>query len=245
MYRPVLISAGIGLTPLLSMLKAHAKRPNPPPAVWVHSTRNGASHAHREEVNDILARYPDFRSIIAYSSPRQEDRLGQDFDIAGRLNKASFHPFLESYPLMYAGNEIQVSGLESPFYICGPADFEAHVRNILIEAGVSPEKIHSERFSAQLTFGQPAEGRHAEVTFSLSGKQAEWSTDVPISLLELAEENGVEPDFECRSGTCHRCETRLISGDVAYLHAPAVAPREGYALLCCSTPSGTHVELEL
>lgn len=245
LYRPVLISAGIGLTPLLSMLKAHAKRPSPPPAVWVHSTRNRASHAHREEVNNILTRHRDFKSIVAYSSPRQEERLGEDFDIAGRLNEAAFHPLLEPYPLMYVGNEIQVSGLESSFYICGPADFEAHVRDILIKAGVSPEKIHSEQFSPQLASGQPAEQRQVEVIFSLSGKHAEWSTEAPISLLELAEENGLEPDFECRSGTCHRCETRLISGEVSYLHAPAVAPREGYALLCCSTPSGAHVELEL
>src|ERR1700716_3112932 len=84
-FRVVLISAGIGVTPLLSMLKAHAAREDAPPLLWIHTTRHGGTHTLRAEADQIVRDNPQFRSHVVYTAPRPDDRAGIDYDSAGRL----------------------------------------------------------------------------------------------------------------------------------------------------------------
>jgi ferredoxin len=75
------------------------------------------------------------------------------------------------------------------------------------------------------------------VTFSSSGIQVPWLGNHE-SLLELAEANGLSPDFSCRAGVCNTCECSISSGDVSYLDEPLSMPEDGRALICCSIPDG-------
>ena len=93
-FRVTLISAGIGITPLVSMLKAHATRTDLTPLAWIHSARNGSAYALRGDVDRVMQAKPTFRSMTLYTSPRPEDRLGLDYDLPGRLTPERLTAFL-------------------------------------------------------------------------------------------------------------------------------------------------------
>lgn len=84
--------------------------------------------------------------------------------------------------------------------------------------------------------------REIMVTFSKSGRQYPWDPDSE-SLLEFAESQGIDVDFQCREGECGTCETRLISGDLEYRAEPQVVLGPGYCLMCISVPK-SDVTLE-
>jgi ferredoxin len=115
---------------------------------------------------------------------------------------------------------------------------------MLSELGVSKEFIFSESFANALTENISEEQSTAKVSFSTSKKQVTWLPEKPLTLLELAEENGLEPAFSCRNGQCGLCETEIINGDVNYVIQPATKVAEKKVLLCCSIPKG-NVELQL
>ena len=75
----------------------------------------------------------------------------------------------------------------------------------------------------------------AKITFQKSGVVAEWDGSHE-SLLELAEENGLDLDFGCRMGNCTACQQKIVSGEVEYPHGHSGEPDEGSQLLCCSIP---------
>jgi ferredoxin-NADP reductase/MOSC domain-containing protein YiiM len=242
-FRVVLISAGIGVTPLLSMLKAHARRPDPPPLLWIHSARNGAVHALRSEAGQILAANPRFRSHVIYTAPRPEDRPGSEFDSSGRLTKERLRELLGSaYTCRPFGREIEIPGYAGAFYFCGPRPFEALVRTALLELGVEPSALQSEQFGRLDT---PSGIQRAQVHFLRSGKVAEWTDESDLSLLDLAELQGIDAPFSCRAGSCHSCVTRVASGAVRYGLQPTVPPARGEALICCAHPDSATLELDL
>lgn len=243
--RNVLISAGIGVTPLLAMLKARLLRRAGPPTIWVHSAWNGESYAHRDEVEALLASAPEITTMTAYSRPGASDRQGADFHHAGRLTPAEIIRLTDPYMLRFAGRTTAAPGTESNFYICGPEAFETMVRETLIEAGVPENQIYSEQFGPagnDLASDGPDE---ASIRFAESQVETSWTADDPVSLLDLAEQQGLRPDFDCRSGECHRCAAKLLSGEVAYPVRPLVPPRPGEVLICCARPASRHVEIAL
>ena len=131
--RPVvLVSAGVGLTPMVSMLHQLAEGPIPEPVWFIHGTRDGAHHALAEEVRSIVVRRENLHAHVAYSRPREEDRPGVDFDSGGRVDAGLIAEL--------------VPGLDAEFYLCGPTPFMADVRQGLIARGVAPDRIHAETF---------------------------------------------------------------------------------------------------
>ena len=234
----VLISAGIGVTPVLAMLQALVAEGSRRPVTWVHVTRSGDEHAFAVEVAGLLARLPAARSHVRYTRPLPSDRLGIDFDAAGRVTREAL-----------AALDLSA---DAEAFVCGPAAFMADVGAALTALGLDPAAVRTEAFGAaeppvgapppHLPAGPPADG--PTVTFSRTGLTVRFGQGRWQSLLELAEDCDVPVGWSCRTGVCHRCETGLVAGDVGYEPAPLDPPATGSALLCCASPR-TDVTLDL
>lgn len=245
-FRVTLLSAGIGITPLLSMLKAHAARHDASPLVWIHSTRNSATYPLRGQIDRLLQAHAGFRSHVFYTAPRPEDRLGVDYDQAGRLSTERLTSILgATYRCRPFGRDIELPSQEGHFYICGPSAFECDIRAALIAWGVKPNYIQSEHFSATGAQQRTSKALTSTVKFKRTAKEAVWACDSDLTLLEFAEANGLSPDSSCRAGSCHTCQTVLLAGEVTYDPVPSVPPTQGHALICCARPASDVVELDL
>jgi len=232
----VLLSAGIGATPVLAMLHALAASASPREIWWLHGARNGRSHSFATEVRQLLGVLARGRSHVWYSRPDAEDRAGQDYDATGRLGMKD----LDRLGVPRDGD----------FYLCGPSSFLGDLTTGLIGWGVPPDRIHAEIFSGgpSLMPGvvatpvraphQPAgtPGTGPLVSFARSGIAVRWRPSEDQSLLELAEACDVPVRWSCRTGVCHNCESGLISGAVDYQPDPLDPPAEGNVLICCSRP---------
>jgi ferredoxin-NADP reductase/MOSC domain-containing protein YiiM/ferredoxin len=232
----VLLSAGIGVTPVLAMLHALAAEASTREIWWLYGTRNGREHPFAEETRGLLKTLAHCRSHICYSSPDPEDRPNIDFDAPGRLN-------------MRALQELNLPR-DGDFYICGPSTFMSDLTAGLTDLGVAQDHIHTEIFGAgasitpgiaasprrppHLPAGPPGSG--PMVSFARSGLNVRWGSSFP-SLLELAEACDVPVRFACRTGVCHTCETGLVAGMINYRPDPVDAPADGNLLICCAQPA--------
>jgi ferredoxin-NADP reductase/MOSC domain-containing protein YiiM len=236
--RVVLISAGVGVTPMISMLQAHLERgAEATPLLWIHCARSGRYSPHREEIQQLLNRGANITRLFYYSQPEP----GDDYDRAGRLTAEQLKSVIrDPYTTTLFGREIELGGEHSDFYVCGPADFEAMVRSAL--QGVA--SIHSESFTNDSVPGEQALAS-AEVFFKRSGLSAHWSREGNQTLLELAEHHSIDAPFGCRVGSCQTCATRLLQGEVDYATSPADLVPAGAVLLCCSRPATPRIELDL
>ena len=244
-FRVVLISAGIGVTPLLSMLKAHARRPDPPPLLWIHSSRNGATHALRSEAEQVFAASRMFHSHIVYTAPRAEDRHGADFDSSGRLTQERLAKLLGStYICRPFGREIEIPSYAGAFYVCGPRPFEELVRTALMDLGVEPppsNPSNSDAPSMDTTSGPNA----PRCTSSVPGR---W----PSGRLRATCLFSIWPS--CRTST-HPSAAEPAAAIAARPASPpgrsdtpwrrAVPPAPVEALICCARPDSTALELDL
>lgn len=239
----VLLSAGIGATPVLAMLHSLAANRSAREVWWLYGARNAAEHPFAREVLDLAASLPHFRRFVAYSRPAPEDRLGEDYDAPGRLSLTV----------------LQQLGVPSQadFYLCGPPAFLRSFAQDLTNWGVASGRLHQEVFGPEqsVTPGiskAPARPPHPPagvpgpgpmVSFARSGLDVPWSPAYH-SLLEFAETCDVPVKWSCRTGVCHTCECALIGGSVRYDPEPLDPPSDGNVLICCSRPE-SPVELDL
>jgi ferredoxin-NADP reductase/MOSC domain-containing protein YiiM len=238
--RPVvLLSAGIGVTPVLAMLHALAAAASRREIWWLHGARNGREHPFIAETHGLLEALAHRHSYICYSAPETSDRPGVDFDAAGHLDPAVFE-------------QLHVPR-DADFYICGPEKFMDDLTAGLAAIGVGRDCIHTELFGAKPSrtpgiAAVPARQPHApatpgsgpQVSFARSGLNVRWGSSFQ-SLLELAEACDVPVRWSCRTGVCHACESGLVAGAVSYRPDPIDAPAEGNLLICCSRPEGDIV----
>ncbi len=239
--RPVvLVSAGVGATPVLAMLHALAEERPGRQVWWLHGARNRAEHSFAQEVLGLLGRLADAHRVVCYSDPGPGNR---GFDVAGRLT----------------GAVLDRAGVpaDADVYVCGPGPFMHDIAAALVARGTPPERIGTEPFgpAGAITPGiaggsarpphPPAgpAGAGPSISFSRSNLSIAWD-DSFASLLELAEACDVPVRWSCRTGVCHTCETGLVSGDVSYRPDPLEPPGAGSALICCSQPHG-EVTLDL
>ena len=231
----LLISAGIGATPVLAMLQALAEHHSDREIWWLHGARNRREHSFAAEAHSLLASLPNARTHVYYSRPGPDDVKGRDFDSVGRLTGSVL---AELEP-----------PLDGEAYLCGPTPFMDEISAGLAALGIDASRIHTEPFGPApgLTPGiaaTPARAPHppagepgngATIEFARSNLAIPWSDDY-TSLLELAEACDVPVRWSCRTGVCHTCETTLIAGDVEYNPDPVEPPVDGSALICCSQP---------
>ena len=236
----VLLSAGIGVTPVLAMLNALADEASPKEVWWLYGTRHRREHPFADEARTLLRALVHGHSHIRYSLPDPQDRPGTDFDARGRLD-------------MRVLQELDVPR-DADFYLCGPTAFMSDLTVGLATWGVAASRIHTEIFGSgpSKTPGVAASPRRPPhmppgpagegplVSFARSGLEVRWGTAFQ-SLLELAEACDVPVRWSCRTGVCHTCETGLVEGAVSYQPDPIDAPTEGNVLICCARPQGDVV----
>ena len=224
----VLLSAGVGVTPVLAMLHALADCRSDREIWWLHTTRDAHTHAFLQEVSDLVAELPNARARVFYTST------------VGRLNHRS----------------IAALGLpqDATVYMCGPDQFMADMRTALTNVGIDPAHIHTELFGALPPINPGIVGKSTArphppkgppgtgppVSFSRSGLTVHWSSDYR-NILDLAEACDVPTRFSCRSGVCHTCATQLIAGTTAYIRAPLEPPPDGTVLICTAEPCDSIV----
>lgn len=236
--RPVvLMSAGVGLTPMVSMLE-HLVATGSTRAIWfIHAARSGREHAMGRHVRALARDRGNVHIHVCYASPGREDVAGRDFDSTGRLSIALLKRILPRDD--YA------------FYLCGPPGFMSDLIAGLTATGVQPDRIRWEAFGPSApasvepqpppSGGEPAGvAADATIAFRRSGKTVAWPAGCG-SLLDLAEANGIPVRSSCRTGACFTCAARVISGEVAYVRELEDAPEPGTALICSAVPRGSVV----
>jgi MOSC domain-containing protein YiiM/ferredoxin-NADP reductase len=237
----VLLSAGIGATPVLAMLHALAAAGSARPVLWLHGARDRQHHPFAAEVRGLLRALARGRSHVCYSQPGAGDEMGRDFDEAGHLSQSV---------LARVGVP-----REAEVYLCGPTRFMAEMKRSLAGIGVTPAQVHAEIFNGGESMtpgvvGAKARAPHRPpddaatgpwVSFARSGVAAHWKPSAYGSILELAEACDVPVRWSCRTGVCHSCESGLISGSVTYQPQPLDQPAGGNLLVCCSQPQGDVV----
>ncbi len=231
----VLLSAGVGATPVMSMLHTLVAERSQREVWWVYGARNRLDHPFAEESRSLLKQLSRGRGYIVYSRPAAIDQVGVDFDAPGHIDTA----LLERIGVL----------LNSDFYLCGPSSFLRNMRDGLRNWGVLAGNVHTEIFGSleaitpgmaqvvhtpHLPQGPPGSG--PPVSFARSGITAAWDPKFG-SLLELAEACDVPVRWSCRTGVCHTCMTGLIGGSIIYNPEPLERPAPGNVLVCCSRPN--------
>jgi ferredoxin-NADP reductase/MOSC domain-containing protein YiiM len=239
--RPVLlISAGVGATPVIAMLHALTASGSGRDVWWLHGARNRAAEPFATESRSLLAELARGHRYVCYSRPGPGDVQGRDYQRPGRLSAS-----------VLAG--LGLPG-DADAYICGPAAFMAEMSAALAEVGLDGARVHTEIFGAAPSqtpgiaaaaarpphppAGSPGDG--PEVAFARSGLTVRWDRGYG-SLLELAEACDVPVRWSCRTGVCHTCETGVMSGAISYAPDPVDEPAAGSTLICCSQPLGDLV----
>jgi ferredoxin-NADP reductase/MOSC domain-containing protein YiiM len=231
----LLISAGIGATPVLAMLQALAKERSEREIWWLHGARSSREHPFAAEARALLAKLPNATAHVLYSRPGPDDVAGRDYERAGRLSASVLA-------------ELDPPG-DAEAYVCGPLAFMDEMSAGLAAAGLDASRIHTEPFGPApgMTPGiaaTPARRPHPPagetgdgptIEFARSGLAIPWSSDY-TSVLELAEACDVPVRWSCRTGVCHSCETTLVAGNLEYSPDPVEPPAEGSALICCAQP---------
>ncbi|MGA7638209.1 MAG: FAD-binding oxidoreductase, partial [Candidatus Acidiferrales bacterium] len=240
----VLLSAGIGATPVLAMLHALAATRSTRQITWLHAARDGQHHPFASEVRNLMSALTNGRSYICFTKPDANDKTGEDFNATGR----------------FSPSVLKELGLprDADIYLCGPTQFMADMKEALTTLGVAPDRIHIEIFNGgeSMTPGvvgaatrtphppsdDPSTG--LRISFARSGISAHWDASRYQSILGMAEACDVPVRWACRTGVCHNCESGLVSGAVAYDPQPLDKPADGNLLVCCSQPT-TEVVIDL
>jgi ferredoxin-NADP reductase/MOSC domain-containing protein YiiM len=240
--RPVvMLSAGIGATPVLAMLYALSASRSTRQVLWQHAARERQHHPFAAEVRRLLPALTRGRSYVCYSRPDSQDKMGEDFDASGHLSRPVF-------------DEVAIPR-EADVYLCGPTRFMADMKEALVALDVAPERIHVEIFNGRESMTPGVVGAATRVphlpeddantgplvSFARSGIAAHWKASTYQSILELAEACDVPVRWACRTGVYHNCESGLVSGSVSYGPQPLEKPADGNLLVCCSQPIGDVV----
>ena len=232
----VLIAGGIGITPMMSMLRwCLAEQPHRTVHLY-YGLRQSSEHAFKEVLEQLAASHPNFHLTVVYSAAGGDDVQGRDYEHAGHV---SVELLRRSLPHGRHG-----------FYVCGPPPMMATLLPALDAWGVRSEDIHFEAFGPGSRPPDPAadarldesrsDATPFDVRFRDAGRTLSWDGH-DANLLDFAERHGVEVESGCRSGSCGSCETPLVSGTVRYAQKPDHDIRPGHCLLCVGLPESALV----
>ncbi|WP_285710740.1 pyridoxamine 5'-phosphate oxidase family protein [Erythrobacter oryzae] len=231
----VLLAAGVGITPMLAMLRSIVfeglrKRRVRPTYMFI-AARTLAERAFDAEIAELMAQAGGALRVVRLLEITQDAVPGTDFDAEGRISTELFRQTLpfDAYD----------------FYMCGPPPFMQGLYDQLSDIGVPDARIHAEAFgpaslkrrepsSAEIL--PPAAGKPVPVAFAKSGKEARWDPSAG-SLLDLAEARGLTPEYSCRGGSCGTCAVKVLAGKVTYEARPSAKVGADEALICCAVPA--------
>ncbi|MDR3380808.1 2Fe-2S iron-sulfur cluster-binding protein [Cupriavidus basilensis] len=238
----VLLAAGIGVTPMLAMLRQIVyeglRKRRVRPTWFFHSARTVAERAFSKELATLTESAGGAVELVRLLSDPKDATRVKDYDVSGRID----------IDLLRARLPLD----DYDFYLCGPTAFMQSLYDGLRALNIADSRIHAEAFGASSLVRSRDAGRPAAptarpalqpvpVTFVQSAKEARW-TPGGGSLLELAEQRGLAPAFGCRGGSCGSCSTRVLQGAVAYAKAPEFDVAQGEALICCAVPAAVDAD---
>ncbi len=235
--RPVvLISGGIGITPMLAIARYLTHIKDNREIYFFFGCRNSVDHMFRDEVIEVQKANPNMRLHICYSRPLPEDIRGETYSHEGRITNDLMKEILPSSNYEY--------------YLCGPGPFMNTLVNGLYEWGVPKKDVKFEAFGPATVKSGPKEAADPSkpeakavipIEFARSGKTVQWDPGVQ-NLLEFAEKNGITTIVGgCRAGSCGSCLVAIKQGEVEYILEPGEAPEEGTCLSCICRPTGKMV----
>lgn len=219
----VLVGAGIGFTPIMSMINAITHDRGERSAYVFAGFRNSREQPFVEALRELKGKHAGLRLDVSYSRPMPADRLGRDYDHRGRIEISRLRDVLPS-------NNYH-------FYVCGPAQMMESLVPALWDWGVPEEHVHFEAFgpaSVRSLSHQPANGP-CQIAFARSSRDLTW-TGEHTSLLDIAEANGLALDFGCRAGNCGQCLVALLEGAIVHLKEPGLPLDERECLACIAVP---------
>ncbi|EKF05819.1 oxidoreductase NAD-binding domain protein [Tolypothrix sp. PCC 7601] len=232
----VLISNGVGITPMMSMAKAVTRlHPNRP--IWfIHGSRDGKFHAFYDEVTELAQQNSHLNVHFRYSRPTTEDE--GHYHSVGYVDATLIKELVQQ---------------EAEYFLCGSPSFMMSIMAGLKEFGVPDSRVFFESFGKPMKVAsdsQPptittGEGvQQAEIVFAKSGQTLNWQRG-DGSILEFAEANDINPPFSCRAGICGTCMCKISSGEVAYQEEPTATIDRGSVLICISQPGSSRVVLDI
>lgn len=222
------LSAGSGVTPLMSMTRASQDQPGARDVAFVHSARTPDDIIFRDELATMAAS----GAGLEVTTFCEADAPGETW--TGPRGRLSLAALTTAVPDLW----------EREVFTCGPQPYMDSVREILTTAGVDPDRCHEESFA--LAGVQPCEpdgeavlpaGTGFAVQFQRTGKLAHCAPGSTV--LDAALQAGVNLPSSCGEGMCGTCMTTLLAGRVDMQHAGGIRPREvseNKILPCCSTP---------
>jgi ferredoxin-NADP reductase/MOSC domain-containing protein YiiM len=239
----LLLSAGIGVTPMLCMLHQLATERSQREVWWIQSARRPEDRPLAAEADALLASLPQARERLFYSQAAPRGAKGPEV-ATGRLTGERLA-------------RLQLPATAATAYICGPASFMDDMRDALSSIGIAAENIRTEVFGALGAINpglvastarppHPPNGRPGTgplVTFARSGLSVHFGAG-PRNILELAEACDVPTRWSCRTGVCHTCVTPLLEGHVEYAPPPLDPPGPDDVLICSAQPE-TDVVVDL
>ncbi|MCC3437385.1 MAG: oxidoreductase [Oscillatoriales cyanobacterium] len=239
----ILISNGVGITPMISMAKA-AMQLNPLRHIWfLHGARDSQNHAFRDEINALAASHSNLHIIYCYSQPMATD-IGH-YHQRGYVDAALIQNIVAPEMQQLCGST------EADYFLCGSASFMDAIRNGLRTWGVADERVMFESFAKAMP--KPAKAGESvttatsdtkEIVFSKSGRTHTWNP-ADGTILEFAEANGLRPEYSCRAGICGTCTCKIAEGEVEYQEQPSATVERGSVLICISHPKTARVVLDL
>jgi ferredoxin len=182
---------------------------------------------------DLAKMNPNLHLHYAYSKPRPKDQ--GNFHSTGYVDMTLIQSLVKA---------------EAEYFLCGSPAFMDSLRSGLMSANVPNDRIFFESFTKEKKASTKMETQTEtipegiQVSFQRSHKAVAWKDD-GVSLLELAENAGLSPDYSCRQGICGTCECRVIEGEVEYLQSPSATISQGSALICISKPKSSKLILDL
>jgi uncharacterized protein len=228
----VLIAGGIGITPMMSMLRWCAAVQPQRPVFLYYGVRHGRELAFGPALEALAAAHPAFRLHVVYSRPDPTDPVGHALRHAGRIDVGLLQRTLPPG--------------RHQFYVCGPPALMQSLVPALADWGVPVADIHFEAFGpATVRLPGAVEADVADIAgidirFTRSGRTLAWDGQ-DATLLDFAERHGIAVESGCRSGGCGSCETRVLEGSVTYASPPDHAPAAGHCLLCVGRPASPLV----
>jgi uncharacterized protein len=239
----VLISNGVGITPMIAMAKA-AVQIDPLRQIWfLHGARDGNSHAFRDEINALRANHPNLHVIYCYSRPTATD--------TGKYHQQGYVDSTLIQNIVAPEMQQLCGSTEADYFLCGSPSFMDALMDGLRMCGVSDRHVMFESFAKAMpkateTVGDltTPQSDPVEIVFSKSGKTHTWNPS-DGTILEFAEANGLSPDYSCRAGVCGTCMCRILEGEVEYEESPSASVDAGSVLICISKPKTARVVLDL
>jgi ring-1,2-phenylacetyl-CoA epoxidase subunit PaaE len=237
--RHVLIAAGSGITPVLSIAASLLQRPDAQVSI-LYGNRRADTVMFAEELADLKDAHPSRLELVhLLSREAREVEL-----LTGRLDAAKLRTLV---PLL-----IDVAAVDH-WWLCGPFGMVTDATEVLTGFGVAPERIHRELFWVDeappevVRAERTPDGPSSEVTVVLDGRSTTVTVAEGDTVLEGAQRSRPDLPFACKGGVCGTCRARLVEGEVVMRRNFALEAGElaaGYVLTCQSTPVTAKVAVD-